>query len=192
MSLLSLVLLSLGLAMDATAVAAARGLSAKEVRVRDGLRVALLFGGFQAGMPVIGWAIGAAFASRVLGWGHWITFVVLGGIGFKMLYETRSSRPDEEAASPDEGGPFGLRVLVLLAIATSIDALAAGVTLAVSDVSIVLACGIIGAVTAALSLLGVHLGHRFGARLGKRLEVLGGLVLVGLAIKAMVEHFAGR
>jgi len=191
-------LLAVGLAMDATAVAAARGLAAKRVRIGDSLLVGALFGGFQAGMPALGWLLGDVLSSRIMGWGHWVTFVVLGGIGAKMIYEaTRPAGRGEGDSSSSRAGdtngasPFGLKVLALLAVATSIDALAAGITLAVSGVPIVTACVVIGVITAVLSLGGVHAGHRFGARFGKRLEILGGVVLVGLAVKALVDHFRG-
>lgn len=189
MSLFSVFVLALGLAMDATAVAGARGLAAKNVRMRDALLVALLFGGSQALMPAIGWALGGAFAAQIAGWGHWVTFVVLGGIGAKMFHEAITSSGDEDESKPDAKDIFGLRVLALLAIATSIDALAAGVPLALARVNIVSACAVIGAVTAILAFAGVHAGHRFGRHLGKRLEILGGLVLVGLAVKCLVDHF---
>lgn len=187
MSFLALVVLSVGLAMDATAVASARGLACKpKIRVQDALVLALFFGGFQAGMPAVGWALGAAFASRITGWGHWVTFVVLGVIGAKMLHEAFAEHDDEDKAPADL---FGIKVLALLAIATSIDALAAGVTLAIGNVSIVLACAVIGVITAALSFAGVYVGHRVGARFGKRLEIAGGVVLVVLAVKALVDHY---
>jgi len=189
----ALLLLALGLAMDAMAVAGARGLAAKRVHLREALLVALLFGGFQAGMPALGYALGAAFAARIMGFGHWVTFVVLGGIGAKMLYEAlKTENEDKDDKEPVVSDVFGLKVLVLLAVATSIDALAAGVALAVTTMSILTACLVIGVVTALLSFAGVHLGHRFGTRLGKRLEVIGGLVLVGLAVKTIIEHFSAR
>lgn len=189
MSPLALVILGLGLAMDATAVASARGLACRPpIRVQDALVLALFFGGFQAGMPAIGWALGAAFASRITGWGHWVTFAVLGAIGAKMLYEALRAHHDDREETSD---PFGIKVLALLAVATSIDALAAGVALAVGDVSIALACTVIGLITAALSFAGVYIGHRFGARFGKRLEVVGGLVLLALAFKALADHYRG-
>jgi len=188
--MLSLFLLAVGLAMDATAVAGARGLAAKRIRLRDALLVALFFGGFQAGMPAIGWGIGEAFAARIMGWGHWVTFVVLGGIGAKMIYETRKTGSDDDAPKPSGDDLFGTKVLAVLAIATSIDALAAGVALAVENVSIVQACVVIGVVTAALSFAGVYVGHRFGRRFGSdRLEMVGGIVLLGLAAKALIDHF---
>ncbi|HSO34193.1 MAG TPA: manganese efflux pump MntP family protein [Labilithrix sp.] len=188
MSFLATVFLALGLAMDATAVAGARGLASKrEIRARDALLVALLFGGSQAAMPAIGWALGGAFASRIMGWGHWVTFVVLGVIGAKMLYEAFVDQEEDESKVVADA--FDLKVLALLAIATSIDALAAGVTLALAHVSIVAACSAIGLITAVLSFAGVYVGHRFGARFGRRLEVAGGLVLIALAAKALIDHF---
>ena len=190
MSLPALLLLALGLAMDATAVAGTRGLASKRVRSRDALLVALFFGGSQAAMPAIGWALGATFAARIMGWGHWVTFVVLGGIGAKMIHEAMKAGP-EDAEVVATADVFGLKVLALLALATSIDALAAGVPLALSNASIVRACLVIGAVTAALSFAGVYVGHRFGARFGKRLEVAGGLVLIGLGVKSLVDHVRG-
>lgn len=187
MSFVALVVLGLGLAMDATAVAGARGVACKHaVRVQDALVLALLFGGFQAGMPAIGWALGEAFASRITGWGHWVTFVVLGVIGAKMLHEACGAPEEGEQPAADL---FGLKVLTLLAVATSIDALAAGVTLALGHVSIARACTVIGVITAVLSFAGVYIGHRFGARFGKRLEILGGVVLLVLALKALLDHF---
>jgi putative Mn2+ efflux pump MntP len=166
------------------------------VRTRDALLVALLFGGFQAGMPALGWALGATFAARITGWGHWVTTVVLGAIGSKMLYEALKQNGEAKQAEdgpgrvprPGADGAFALKLLVLLAIATSVDALAAGVALGVAKVNVLRACLVIGVVTAVLSFAGVHAGRRFGARLGKRLEVLGGLVLIGLAVKTLAEH----
>ncbi|MBX3203837.1 MAG: manganese efflux pump [Labilithrix sp.] len=188
MAFVEVVVLAVALAMDAMAVAGVRGLAAKTIRARDALLVATFFGGAQAAMPALGWLAGATFASRIGGWGHWLTFVVLVGLGLKMIHEavTASGDPEDES---DSSRPFGLKVLAVLAVATSIDALAAGVTLAVRGASIAVACATIGLVTAALSFAGVYVGHRFGARVGKRLDVLGGVVLVGLGVKALLEHF---
>jgi putative Mn2+ efflux pump MntP len=180
-----LLVLAVALAMDAMAVAGAQGLAAEKVRARNALLVAAFFGGAQAAMPAIGWALGSTLAARIMGWGHWVTFVVLAGIGAKMIHEALEA-PDEKK---DKARPFGLKVLFLLAIATSIDALAAGIALAVRGVDIVRACTTIGVVTAVLSFAGVFIGHRFGTRFGKRLDVFGGVVLIGLAIKVLVEHF---
>ncbi len=187
MSFLEIVVLAVALAMDATAVAGARGLAAEHIRPRDPVLVALFFGGAQAAMPALGWLAGSSIASRITGWGHWLTFAVLAVLGAKMIREALEA-PGEER---DPTHPFGLKVLALLAVATSIDALAAGVTLAVRNADVLRACATIGVVTAVLSYAGVFLGHRFGTRLGKRLDVLGGIVLIALGVKALVEHFRG-
>ena len=188
--MLSLLLLAVGLAMDAMAVAGARGLAARRIRLRDAGLAALFFGGFQAGMPAIGWAIGEVFAERIMGWSHWVTFVVLGGIGAKMIDEARKAAKEDAAPPSARDDLFGVKVLAILAIATSIDALAAGVALAVENVRIVQACAVIGLVTAGLSFAGIYGGHRFGKRFGgARLEVVGGFVLLGLAAKALIDPF---
>src|ERR1700730_2567638 len=117
MSLLEVFVLALGLAMDATAVSGTRGLAATTIRMRAALLIALLFGGAQAAMPALGWLGGAAFATRMMGWGHWVTFVVLAGIGAKMIHEARkaSDEADEQEA---RAAPFDLKVLAVLAVAT--------------------------------------------------------------------------
>ncbi len=187
MSLPSLLLLAIGLAMDATAVAGARGLLADEVRLRDALRVAAFFGGSQAIMPAIGWALGAAMVSHVGRWEHWVTFVVLGGIGAKMIHAAMTKIAGEPLRPT--ASVFGTKVLGLLALATSIDALGAGLTLGLGGGNVAWECSVIGAITAVLSFAGVYMGRRFGARVGNRLDVLGGVVLIGLAIKSVADHF---
>ena len=185
---LTILTLSVGLAMDAMAVSAARGFAAPALRAGDVLRVALFFGGFQALMPLIGWFLGDAFGSAVSAWDHWIAFVLLGAIGAKMLWEARPSphAGGEAAASGDD--LFAPRVLVVLAIATSIDALAAGITLPMLGAPLLVSVASIGLVTATLSALGIVAGRRFGDVLGRRLEVFGGLVLMALGTKILVEH----
>lgn len=187
MTLVENLILAVGLAMDAMTVAGARGVAAIQVRPRDALRVALMFGGAQAAMPAFGWLGGDVFAARIVGWGHWVTFVVLAGLGAKMIIEGLRASGEEEQQTK-QAFPFNMKVLAALAIATSIDALAAGVTLAVRGANIVHACFVIGLVTAVLSATGVYVGHYFGARLEKRLEVIGGVVLVALGIYALLDH----
>lgn len=189
MSLTALLLLSIGLAMDATAVAAARGLSVLSVRMRDALTIGLLFGFFQAGMPLVGWLAGAAFGPTFQAWDHWIAFVLLGGLGARMLHEARSGG-DDVAPAPDDA-PFALRSLLPLAVATSIDAAAAGVTLPLLGAPMAVSLGMIGAVTAALSAGGALLGGRLGAMAGPRMGTLGGLVLIGLGLRTLVSHLYG-
>jgi putative Mn2+ efflux pump MntP len=192
-----LLLLALGLAMDATAVSIASVLAAPRVRARDALLVAFLFGLFQALMPVIGWAVGAQFADAIAAWDHWLAFVLLGGIGAKMLHEAYTHRHPGTGAADKAGeasatkDPFHLGRLTVMAFATSIDALAAGVTLPALNVHIATAAGVIGAVTFVLCLGGMSVARRFGEALEGKLDVVGGIVLIGLGVKILVEHTLG-
>jgi putative Mn2+ efflux pump MntP len=186
MSFLAVLWIAFGLAMDATAVAAARGLTVARVRVIDALRIALLFGGFQALMPAIGWLVGARVGASVAAWDHWIAFVVLAGLGGKMLWEALRGGPDEAAA--EMGDPFRVALLLPLAIATSLDALAAGFTLPMLSAPFALSLVTIGVVTAVLSAAGLYLGRRLGATLGKRLDAVGGVALIAMGTKILVEH----
>lgn len=180
-------MLALGLAMDATAVSAARGLAVPRIQPRQVVIVALFFGGFQALMPLLGWFIGARVGSFVQTWAHWIAFILLGIIGGKMLWEASHEENQEE--EKDLADLFGLKVMTVLAIATSIDALMVGVTLPILNAPLVLSIATIGITTAILSALGLFIGRRLGAILGKRLDIAGGLVLIGLGTKILVEHF---
>lgn len=187
MNALAILTLSVGLAMDATAVSAARGCAARVVRVQDVLRVALLFGGFQALMPGIGWFVGESLGSVVSAWDHWIAFGLLGAIGGKMLWEARG-QVDQASRELDDRELFATRVLVLLAIATSIDALAAGITLPMLGAPMLFSLVSIGVITGALSALGMLVGRRFGEKLGRRLDAFGGIVLMALGTKILLEH----
>ena len=190
MTFRAIVLLAVGLAMDAMAVAGARGIAAKRLRARDVALVAALFGGFQALMPVIGWLVGRRIGPAVEAWDHWIIFALLGGIGAKMLWESRGE-PDAAAEEPPGRGVFDLRVLLALAVATSIDALGAGVTLPMLHAPLALSVATIGVTTAVLSALGLYAGRRFGSALGRRLDAFGGVVLIALGCKILVEHLRG-
>ncbi|MBX7191471.1 MAG: manganese efflux pump MntP family protein [Sandaracinaceae bacterium] len=192
MSFASILVLAIGLSMDAAAVSAARGLAVPAVRPRHALLVALYFGGFQALMPLLGWLVGASFGAYVEAWDHWIAFVLLGALGAKMLWEARKSDDDDDEAARGraEAELFAHSVMLALAIATSIDALAAGVTLPMLRAPLALSIATIGIVTALLSVLGLLVGRRFGALLGKRLDVVGGLALIGLGTKILIEHLA--
>jgi putative Mn2+ efflux pump MntP len=185
-----LVALSIGLAMDATAAAGARGIAVRSVRPSRAIRLALLFGGFQALMPLIGWTLGRQLGGFMAAWDHWIAFVLLGGIGAKMIHEALSANEDDEVSA--RGDPFAWRTLLVLAVATSIDAFAAGITLPMLHVPIAISLATIGLTTAALSYAGVYAGRRFGAVLGSRLDVFGGVVLIALGAKILFEHLSGR
>jgi putative Mn2+ efflux pump MntP len=183
----SILLLAFGLAMDAAAVSAARGLATPQVRARHALLVAVFFGGFQALMPVLGWILGRRLGPAVAAWDHWIAFVLLVGIGAKMLWEARASAA---AVAAEPRDLFASREMFVLAIATSIDAFAVGVMLPMLDAPLLLSLVTIGVVTALLSVFGLYAGRHFGAMLGRRLDAVGGLVLVGLGIKILVEHLS--
>lgn len=186
MSFGAILLLAVGLAMDATAVSAARGVLVPRIQARQVLLVAGLFGGFQALMPLIGWVIGAELGGLVQRWDHWIVFVLLGAIGGKMLHEAWTG--DAERAETGNRDVFALSALLVLAVATSIDALGAGFTLPLLDAPLAASLVTIGVTTALLSGGGLYLGRRCGAAIGRRLDVLGGLVLIGLGTKTLIEH----
>jgi manganese efflux pump family protein len=185
MSFTAILLLAIGLAMDATAVSAAKGLATTRILPRHVILVALFFGGFQALMPLIGWSIGSTFGHFVASWDHWIAFTLLGFIGLKMLWEAREN---QEPDAPVKGDAFGIRVMLALAIATSIDALAAGITLPMINAPLLMSLFTIGITTAVLSALGLFAGRRFGSILGRRLDVVGGIVLIALGVKILYEH----
>lgn len=190
MTFAAILALSVGLAMDATAVSAARGLAVPVIRAKHVLLVALFFGGFQALMPLLGYVVGAQVGPLVEAWDHWIAFVLLAGIGGKMLWETRKNDDDDACEEVDERRLFAPLVMLALAVATSIDALAAGFTLPILGAPLLLSLVTIGVTTAALSGAGLYAGRRFGSLLGKRLDVIGGLVLIGLGAKTLVVHLA--
>jgi putative Mn2+ efflux pump MntP len=171
--------------MDATAVSAARGLALPAIRVRHVLLVAGFFGGFQALMPVAGWLLGALIGPVVRSLDHWIAFVLLSFIGGKMLWDARGRESDEEDTSVDH---FAYKSMFVLAIATSIDAFAVGITLPMLDAPFVLSIATIGVVTALLSAVGLFAGRRLGSMLGKRLDFVGGVVLIVLGFKILIEH----
>jgi putative Mn2+ efflux pump MntP len=179
----SLALVAVGVSADAFAVSLGKGLQLRALRVFDAARIALVFGAFQALMPLIGWALGSTFADSITAFDHWIAFALLGGIGAKMLWEAFKSDDDEE-------GPARLktRELLLLGVATSIDALAVGVTFAFLEVHIGWAVTLIGVCTAALSFAAVYVGHRVGKRFSRPAEIAGGVILIAIGVKILIDH----
>lgn len=199
MSFGSILVLALGLAMDATAAAASTGAAAQRVRHRDALLLAFLFGGFQGGMPVLGWMLGATLGTPFAAWDHWIAFALLSAIGGKMLWSAliakpKPANPEQRAPQPASAlksarsSPLSLKVLLVLAVATSIDALAAGVTLPMMGAPLVLSVVTIFATTAVLSLAAVYLGNRLARSIGAQLDIVGGLALISIGVKMLVEH----
>ena len=188
MGFVELLLLSVGLAMDAFAVSVCKGLNMKRINYRHGFIIALFFGIFQAGMPVIGWLLGVQFQQYINEFDHWIAFVLLGFIGGKMIYEAVKG-DDDEGASSD--GSLDIKELFVLSVATSIDALAVGVTFAFLDVNIWLSVSCIGIITLLLSFIGIIIGNNFGAKYKSRAELAGGIILVLIGVKILVEHLIG-
>jgi len=183
MSFIEILVIAIGLSMDAFAVSIGKGLSVKKVSIRNALSVGLWFGGFQALMPLIGYYLGISFASLVESFDHWIAFILLAGIGGNMI---REALGEDECDSIDSS--FAFKAMLLMAIATSIDALAAGVSFAFIGLNIWWTILTIGLTTFAFSVVGLYIGHIVGHKFHKRAEIFGGLVLIGIGIKILVEH----
>ncbi|MBR5138647.1 MAG: manganese efflux pump [Alistipes sp.] len=183
MGVVELLLIALGLSMDAFAVSVGKGLSVQKIKPRHSLSVGVWFGGFQALMPLVGYFLGVSFASMVESFDHWIAFILLGIIGFNMIREALSD--DEcEAMHPD----FSARSMLMMAIATSIDALAVGVSFAFLHIDIWSAAAIIGVMTFILSVVGLRIGNIFGCRYKSKAELAGGAILMIMGVKIVVEH----
>ena len=182
MGLLELFVIAVGLSMDAFAVSICKGLSVRELKPKHALTVGVYFGGFQMLMPLIGFALGVRFQSFITSIDHWIAFVLMGIIGGNMIREALSK--DEDKLD----GSLAFKTMLLLAIATSIDALAVGVTFAFLQVSILPAVCFIGATTFILSCIGIRIGHVFGLKYKSRAELFGGAVLILMGTKILLEH----
>lgn len=186
MSFAELFLIGVGLSMDAFAVAICQGLCMPKLNWRHAAVIALFFGGFQALMPFAGWLLGSQFAGYIQSIDHWVAFGLLLLIGGNMAREALS--PEEEEVACAVSAKLDYKQLLLMAIATSIDALAVGVTFAFLEVSIVPAVSIIGCTTFCLSMVGVAVGNFFGARYKRRAELSGGIILILLGAKILLEH----
>lgn len=179
-----LLLIALGVSADAFAVALTKGLHMRRFNVRHALIIAGTFGLFQAVMPLIGWVLGTQFAPYITSVDHWVAFGLLALVGGKMLWEAFSSHDDTE----QDFDRINTRQLLVLALATSIDALAIGITLAFLPGSIIEAVILIGVTTFALAFLGVVIGRRVGRRFGKPAEIAGGLILILIGTKILIDH----
>ncbi|MEK6775723.1 MAG: manganese efflux pump MntP family protein [bacterium] len=183
MNLITILFIAIGLSMDAFAVSITSGLAIKRFHVNHALKIGIFFGSFQAIMPVIGWLAGFGLRTFISGIDHWIAFGLLTVIGCKMIYESTMMKPDKR-----ENSPLDISVLLILSIATSIDALAVGLSLSLIQVSIILPAAIIGIITFLISTAGVFIGNRFGHIFENKMEILGGLILIGIGIKILIEH----
>lgn len=181
MGILEIFFIGIGLSMDAFAVSICKGLSVKKLQLKNALTCGIYFGGFQALMPLIGYILGVQFKNKIESIDHWIAFVLLALIGINMIKEAFS---DEENSDND----FSFRTMVLLAIATSIDALAVGVTFAFLSVNILLAIAIIGCTTFIIAIIGVKIGNIFGLKYKKNAEIAGGVILILIGLKILLEH----
>lgn len=191
MDYISLLSIALGLTMDAFAVAVTNGAITKNLKFNHALKIALCFGFFQALMPVIGMLIGVAGSSFIETVDHFIAFALLSYIGVKMIHDCIKESKKVKSCNLKE--PIGLKMLIVMAIATSIDALATGVVLPSiigikSLSSIALAVSLIGLITFSLSLAGVYIGKKFGSMLSSKAQILGGLVLIIMGVKILIEH----
>ena len=187
MGFVEIFLIGVGLSMDAFAVSVCKGLGMHRVNYAHALVIALFFGVFQGLMPVIGWLVGSTFAAYVTAVDHWIAFALLAFVGGKMLWDAFHDEGEEE---DDETSTqkLDLRELFMLAIATSIDALAVGISFSFLQIDIAAAALIIGCTTFVLSLGGVVVGNRFGARFEKPSQIAGGIVLIAIGLKILLEH----
>ena len=181
----TIVLISLGLSVDSFAASISCGLGKKKVGIKNIIKTSLIFGGFQGAMPVIGWLIGSSFKKIITGMDHWIAFSLLLFIGLKMIYESQV-----ECTKKGKGNEFKTSNLALLGIATSIDALAVGISFAILDISIIKAAVIIGITTMVVTIIGLKVGNKIGKILGKNVQIIGGIVLIGIGIKILIEHLS--
>ena len=182
MGILEIVLTAIGLAMDAFAVSICKGLSMKKMNWKKAIIVGGYFGLFQAGMPIIGYFLGSTFEVYVTSVDHWIAFILLSLIGGNMIKEAFDNEEEKRNDKVD------FKTMIVLAIATSIDALAIGITFAFFDVNLLLAISIIGTITFIISIMGVKIGNKFGDKYQNKAEVVGGLILILLGIKILLEH----
>ena len=188
MGYLELALIGVGLSMDAFAVSVCKGLSMRKVDKKYMFVLAVFFGGFQALMPALGWLLGSQFQSYITAIDHWIAFILLVLIGGKMILDVVKEKGENEEVCPEGSVRIDLREFFLLAIATSIDALAVGISLACIESAIALEALTIGIVTFLLSAFGVYFGNHFGRKIDLKLDLIGGLILIGIGTKILIEH----
>ena len=187
MGIIEIFLIGVGLSMDAFAASICKGLGMHRINYKYAFVIALFFGVFQALMPIIGWLVGSVFAGFVTTIDHWIAFVLLAIIGGKMLWDVFAGDDDEKDDETD-ADKLDIRELFALAIATSIDALAVGVSFSFLQINIAWAATIIGVTTFTISFIGVVVGNQFGSRFEKPAQIIGGIVLIVIGLKILLEH----
>jgi len=182
MHIFTIFLIAIGLSFDTFAVSISSGVILPKITFREGLKIAFVLAFFQALMPLIGWFSGKGFVAYARNFDHWIAFILLSVLGIKMIYESFEKKEEKRL------NPLNLKVLISMAIATSIDALVVGFSFAFLDFRIVVSTLIIGLVTFLVSMLGMLFGKKVGSGLGKRMEIIGGLILIGMGLKILLEH----
>jgi len=188
MGFLELALIGVGLSMDAFAVSICKGLSMRKVDKKYMLVLAAFFGGFQALMPTLGWLLGSQFQSYITAIDHWIAFILLALIGGKMILDVIKEKGENEEVCPDDSVRINLKEFFLLAVATSIDALAVGITFAFLQVKLASSVTIIGCITFCFTVAGVLIGNVFGTKFKDKATILGGIILIGIGVKILLEH----
>lgn len=181
MNIFELFIIAVGLSMDAFAVSASKGISMRKVTLKNASVIGLYFGLFQAGMPLLGYFLGVNFKNQIESIDHWIAFILLGLIGLKMIKDSRTQEPEKEEKNQSQN-------MLILALATSIDALTVGITFAFLGVNIVLSVIFIGIVTFLVSILGVKIGNLFGNKFKSKAEFVGGLILILMGTKILLDH----
>jgi putative Mn2+ efflux pump MntP len=182
---LTIIAIAFGLSMDAFAVSMTSGLTIKRLQVNHALRIALSFGIFQAMMPLLGWLAGLGLRDFIAGVDHWVAYGLLSIIGGKMIYGTAAKKSEEKTIDP-----LNSLVLLGLSVAISIDALVVGLSFAFLKVFVATPIIVIGAVTFILSFIGVFVGNKFGRAVGTKMEIIGGLILIGIGVKILIEHLS--
>lgn len=183
MGIISIILIAVGLSMDAFAVSISNGIILKKVKIKDAFKIGIFFGVFQAVMPIIGWFAGIMFSDYIKNIDHWLAFVLLAFIGGNMIYESKTEKDEEQIKNPTDN-----KVIFLMAIATSIDALAVGVSFAMLDTYILLPAIIIGFITFFISFVGVFIGKKVGKIFKSNAEVVGGVILILIGFHILAEH----
>ncbi len=183
MNILTIVPIAIALAMDCFAVSIAGGATIKHLKINDALKIAIVFGLFQAIMPIIGWLAGLSLTTFISNIDHWIAFGLLTFIGCKMIYESRKIKTDKKKLKI-----LNIRILLLLAVATSIDALAVGLSFAFLKIQILTAVIIIGIVAFLFSLIGLFIGNKIGHFFEKKIGIIGGIILIAIGIRILLEH----
>lgn len=185
MGITEILMIGIALSMDAFAIAVCKGLNMRRINKAHTALIGLFFGAFQAGMPLIGWLLGKQFERYIVSVDHWIAFGLLAFLGIRMIIEAVKEDDEDESENSDK---LDLKELTLLAVATSIDALAVGITFAFLKVNILLSVSVIGVTTFTLSVIGVIIGSKFGSKFKSKAEIAGGIILVAIGAKILLEH----